>query len=292
MTLRVLILGAHTFVGAKVIAALAKSDWATPVESAARSAVAAAELDGIDAVFNGTMGRPEEIVRQARGLYTAIGARTGIRVVHLSSMTVYGSYTGLAAESAPLRTDLGAYGAAQVEAESLAAAYSQTVILRPGCEYGAGCPQWSERIARLLRSHRLGDLGARGDGICNLVYADDLVAAIAKALRLPGIEGGCFNLAMASPPTWNEYFTAFGCALGAVPVARIGSRRLRIESWVAAPLKILELLGARPPPPLTPSFLKLCAQEITLDSRRAEAALGITWTALDDGLRQTAAAYQ
>jgi nucleoside-diphosphate-sugar epimerase len=211
-------------------------------------------------------------------------------------MTVYGSYTGEAPESTPLRTDAGPYGAAHVAAESLASGHGNTVILRPGCEYGPFCPQWSERIARLLWARRLGDLGAGGDGTCNLVYADDLIAAIVESLRMPGLQGQSFNLAMSSPPTWNEYLSCFARALGAVPVARIGARRLRIESrLLAPPFKIGEILGRRVPafraaipPPITPSLLNLCAQDITLDSRKAVTALGMAWMPLAQGLKQTA----
>ena len=297
MKRRVLVIGAGNFLGIKLIRALAASDWASPVPFQGPGAISAGHLDGIDAVFNGTMESHRAIVHAAQSLHQALRSTASVRVVHLSSMTVYGSYSGTAAESTPLRADLGAYGAAQVAAEALAARCERSVILRPGCEYGPGCPQWSERIARLLRSHRLGDLGANGDGACNLVYADDLVAAIAASLRMPGLEGARFNVAMDSPPTWNEYFSLFARALAAVPVSRIGGRRLKIESrLLAPPLKILELLGRRVPglsralpPPITPSLLNLCRQDITLDSRRAAQALGLAWTPLAAGLRQAAA---
>ena len=218
-------------------------------------------------------------------------------MVHLSSMTVYGTRIGEVVETAALRSDLGAYGAAQVTAESLAAHYQRSVILRPGCEYGPDCPQWSERIARLLCSHRLGDLGAAGDGVCNLLFVDDLVGAILKSLSAPGIDGACFNLAMPSPPTWNEYFTRFARALGAVPVSRIGARRLKIEARLAAPpLKLLEMmqrrLGSAIPPAITPSLLNLCGQNITLLSGKAEEALELAWTPLHEGLQRAAAAFK
>ena len=298
---RVLVLGSEHFVVARVMEALSATDWATPVPfSGPPASLSEAHLAGIHSVFNGTLGRPDPIHAQAQALYGAL-ERTddGIRAVHLSSMTVYGSRTGEVVETAALRSDLGAYGAAQVAAESLAARYPRSVILRPGCEYGPDCPQWSERIARLLCAHRLGDLGAAGDGVCNLLFVDDLVEAILKSLNTPGIDGACFNLAMRSPPTWNEYFTRFARALGAVPVSRIGARRLKIEArLVAPPLKILEMMQRRLgrasaiPPAITPSLLNLCSQNITLLSRRAEEALELAWTPLHEGLQRAAAAFK
>ncbi len=213
-------------------------------------------------------------------------------------MTVYGSGDLLADERIRPRTDLGAYAAAQAEAEAAIADHSNAVILRPGCEYGPGCPHWSTRIALLLEAHRLGDLGAAGDGICNLIFLDDLAAAVLSALRHPGIGGEIFNIAMRSPPTWNDYLIRFGIALGAVPIRRITARRLNLESrLLAPPLRVMEILAGRRSgrprlavPQITSSLLKLCRQRITLDVAKAEAMLGMKWTALDQGIACAAAA--
>jgi 2-alkyl-3-oxoalkanoate reductase len=142
----------------------------------------------------------------------------------------------------------------------------------------------------------LGDLGAGGDGYCNLLFMDDLVAAILAALRKPELGGRAFNLALPAPPTWNEYFIAFAKALGAVPVRRVTRRRLALETKILAPpLKVAEMLAgrvglspARLPPAIPPSLLRLCRQEIRLDVRQAELALAVRWTSLEDGLSRAA----
>jgi nucleoside-diphosphate-sugar epimerase len=298
MKQRILVLGSGHFAADQVHAALAASDWATPVtlpHPATR--ISTADLEGVDALFNGTTGRPAAVLATARALHQALSPAVSRRLVHLSSMTVYGSATGRVGEAAKLLTDIGAYGAAQVQAEGLVAGYPSHVILRPGCEYGPTCPDWSLRIARLLGAHRLGDLGAAGDGVCNLLYVEDLVAAVLAALHTPGIDGSAFNLAMRSPPSWNEYFSAYARALGAVPVARIGRRRLKIETKLLAPLlKALQRVEQRlpggtqrTPPALTSSLVNLCGQAIELDVTHAEQTLGMQWTTLADGLRQTVA---
>jgi nucleoside-diphosphate-sugar epimerase len=146
-------------------------------------------------------------------------------------------------------------------------------------------------------ARRLGDLGARGDGYCNLVYIDDLVRAVAAAVTQPNVDGHAFNIAMSDPPTWNEYFIRFGQMLGGVPVRRVTQRRMKIETkLLAIPLKVGEIalgkigLASAWPPAIPPSLLDLCRQEIRLDVTRAESALGLRWTPLEEGLRQTAAA--
>jgi nucleoside-diphosphate-sugar epimerase len=128
------------------------------------------------------------------------------------------------------------------------------------------------------------------------VYVDDVVGAIAQCLRLPGVAGQAFNLAMSQPPTWNDYFIAFARQLGAVPVARIGRRRLKLETRVLAPpLKIAEILLGKLrlssralPEPIPPSLLRLWQQDMRLDVTRAEQLLQLRWTSLAAGLEKSA----
>lgn len=303
--LKILVLGGRHFIARHVAAAIAASDWASNVvdpESfdAGNDRSLQAALAMSDAVVSATSGTPSQIRAGADHLYAcAASGSHRPRIVHLSSMTVYGAVVGRIDESAPLRPDLSDYAAAHIAAESRAAAWPNAVVLRLGCEYGPGCPEWSERIARLLLARRLGDLGTAGDGCCNLVYVDDLTDAILAALSASHIEGQAFNLAMADAPTWNEYFTRFAKALGAVPLRRISGRRLKWESTLLAPpLQIAALtarrlrLPIRTPPVLSPSLARACEQQIQLDSRKAERLLDVRWTSLDDGLARAAAALR
>lgn len=313
MKQRVLVLGATGFIGRRVAATLAATDWAAPVAAGFRSLPPAAlfetvrfdatrepamarALEGADAVVNCIAGSAATIVASSRALFAAVArAARPPRVVHLSSMAVYGSAVGTLDESAKLLGDSGAYAAAKVEAERLAAGCGDVVVLRPGCVYGPGSVQWSERIARWLAARRVGDLGAAGDGACNLVYVDDVVAAILAALRLARVPARAFNLGSPAPPTWNEYFLQFARALGAVPVRRISRRELAVETrlW-AVPLKLAELaanlarLRGVVPPPIPPSLLATWSQDLRLDVRRAERVLGVAWTPTAAGLRETA----
>lgn len=312
MTQRVLVLGAGGFIGQRVVAALGAASWATPVAALRRAPPAGRTIETVrldatdaaalkeamafvDAVVNCVAGSPATIVAVARALAAAAGDALGQRrVVHLSSMAVYGSAVGTVDETAELRGDVSAYAAAKLEAERISVAAGGVVLLRPGCVYGPGSVQWSQRIAHWLAARRVGDLGAAGDGICNLVYVDDVVAAVLAALRL-GVVGQAFNLGSPTPPTWNEYFLSFARALGAVPVSRISRRRLALETkLLAPPLKAAELavrlagLRVRVPAPLPPSLLRSWGQEIRLDVRKAGTVLGISWTPAEVGLRETA----
>jgi nucleoside-diphosphate-sugar epimerase len=301
MKQRIVINGAENFVGRRLFARLAQSDWAQPVAVSTGNAAALQDvLSDAQSVVHCVVGSASMIRARSNALYTALAKRSaGTRIVHLSSSTVYGSAVGNVSEDGELRTDLGTYARAQRDAEGLATQHGNAVILRPGAEYGPECAHWSGRIAHLLRSRRLGDLGDAGDGVCNLTYIDDLIAAILAALEVEGIRGESFNIALDHKLTWNEYFVAFARALGAVPVKRISRRRLKLETKVlAVPLKLMEIVASRAglhglslPPPISSSLLQSCAQDISLQVTKAERVLGVRWTPLEVGLKAAAEHY-
>lgn len=314
----VLVLGAGGFVGKAVVEALARSDWATPVPAYHRlpasvdftgfravdatdvTALAAA-LDGVDGLVNCVGGAPNVTLDTAAALFAAAtGQRPAPRIVHLSSMSVYGSATGAVDEAAVLRADTGAYATAKLGAERIIGRYGNLVVLRPGCIYGPGSAQWSERIASLLLSGRIGDLGTSGEGFCNLVLVADVATAVLQALTLVGIEGQAFNLSATSRLTWNQYFALYADALGGAPLRQIGRLRLLADSQLLAPM--LKLAGAMTRggsqgrgaslPYFPPSLLRLFGQRIELIARKAETVLALDWTPLADGLAAAATAYQ
>jgi len=316
MSRSVLVLGGGGFIGRRVTAALAASGWACPI-AAARSpgpvpdGAEGLELDAlredavrhalshVDAVVNCVAGSPATLRAVSEILFRAARAAGEPAIVQISSMAVYGNVVGPVDESAPLTAEQGPYAEAKLVGETLAAAYPRAVVLRPGCVFGPGGAQWSDRIARLLRARRIGDLGAGGDGIANLVYVDDVAAAAVAALDGEQALGRTFNLAMAAPPTWNDYFFAFAKALGAVPIGRLSERRIGFEAKILAPpLKIAEIAARRLglpdgrfPPPIPPSLVRLWRQDIRLVSTAAEEVLGLRWTPLPTALAETAADY-
>lgn len=318
MRQRILVLGASGFIGQHVLTRLRAADWASPVagvrapgrepvngveyrvvDATDKTSVAQA-LIGVEAVVNCVAGAAADISEGARLLFeAALQADPRPRIIYLSSMAVYGDATGLVDETATLRGNLGPYSAAKVAAERLAAAYPYAVVLRPGCVYGPGSAQWSTRFGDWLVSRRLGDLGAQGDGYCNLVHVDDVVEAVVRCLQNKALHATAFNLSTPDPPTWNDYLIRYGRALKAVPIRRVSKRRLMIEGKMLAPaLKLTEIalralkLGSRHlPPPIPPSLLRLMQQEIRLDVRHAERELGLGWKPLDQGIEETAHWY-
>ena len=290
----VLVLGAGGFIGRHMVNGLAASGFTVvagmrrprglppnvghrQVDAGDKASLAAA-LEGMGAVVNCVASRPEEMLAATRVLAEVAGQR---RVVHLSSMSVYGNATGVVDEGSAL-TPVGDYGESKAESERVFLAHAkaggEVIMLRPGCVHGPGSESWTARPARLLRAGRLGDLGAGGDGVCNLTAVTDLVTATAAALRLPEARGQAYNISDPAPRDWNTYFVSLAKAIGATPVTRIGDKRLKIEKLAAYPLKVAEIIGRkarlRLPDPVPPSLLRTFRQDITLDHRRADAELG------------------
>jgi nucleoside-diphosphate-sugar epimerase len=331
---RVIVLGASGFLGRHVLAALAASGWAAPVAvsrnpyaaprtsllphgmrrdgdasdptgpvsterlacNATRLADLLRVLAGADAVVNCTAGSPTDTVDVARALAQV---PADCRIVHVSSMAVYGAAAGRVDEASALPDGLGGYAGAKVAAERALSGHPNHVVLRPGCIFGPGGEQWTLRIARLLRARRLGDLGAAGDGACNLAPLDDVAAAVLATLCRP-VSGVAFNIALPDPPSWNAFLVCFAIALGATPVARVPARQLRLEARLAVPLhaaalalrRISPQAATRLPDALTPSLLALMRQDITLDHRRADRLLGFARTPLGTALAQAAASLR
>lgn len=256
-------------------------------------------LQGMDAVVNAVAGSPQAIAQGTQALCEA-ALPLGVRLVHLSTQSVYGGFEGWAHESLPLDPRLGWYGRAKCQAELQVRAFvrrgGQAVVLRPGCVWGPGSWLWAGRMAQWLQQGRLGDLGAAGDGWSNLVHVDDVCQAIHRCLNLPLQKDKLpvFNLAAPDSPRWNEVWRDMALALHITPV-RLGARQLWLDSHVLSPpLKLAQRLwqrlggnARRLPEPLPPGLLRLWTQQIRLDTTAATRVLGLRWTPYATGLAES-----
>ena len=289
----VLVLGASGYIGSRVVAALSGSAIYRPVAASRRSGLMVdatqpdsvrAALADVDSVVNCIAGNNQAMVRATQVLCDAARAGPPRRIVHLSSMAVYGAATGTVREDHAPVAPLSGYGQAKIDCERIVQKYVQdggdAVILRPTCVFGPGSTQWTTRLARLLQARRIGDLGSAGDGGCNLAFIDDLVAVITAALGARDIAGSVFNVSSPAEMTWNEFLIAFAKALGATPVRRIPQRMLRIETKLLAPVRriVAKVVHSPMTEAITPSLVALWGQDIRVDGSAAEARLGVRWT--------------
>jgi nucleoside-diphosphate-sugar epimerase len=249
----VAILGAGGFVGSRLLemAVLSGRSDVVPVvrafRSVARNAALGVEhrlgdalrpesleraLAGCEAVVNVITGDPAEILRTTKGVHAAAVA-AGVRVlVHISSATVYGNIErhDLPDDAPPQLDHWMLYARQKGHAENflrerMADARLAIVVLRPGLIWGPGSP-WVLGPASELRRGTAYLVGG-GDGVCNLMYVDNLVRAIESVLANP--VPGFYNVADDEVTTWREYYQALADGLGVeTAIHAVGGDRYRI----------------------------------------------------------------
>jgi nucleoside-diphosphate-sugar epimerase len=315
--MRILILGASGYIGSRLADKLSTAEGTEVVRVARGQRASASQATSLridtrdlsaltpalrqcDCVVNCVAGDFDSIAGGARILATAARDAACRRIVHLSSMAVYGRAEGQVTEDQEFDPHAGWYARAKCEAEGhmreFAAGGGEVVTLRPGCVFGPAGELWVGRIARWLIAGRLGDLGVAGDGWSNLVHLDDVCDAVIAAMRLPASEckGSAFNIAAPDSPRWNDYFVDVALALSATPIRRISTRQLKFDSiLLGPPLKMTEKLLDRVkwrhqwlPDPLPPSVRKLWPQLIRLDTEAATHRLAMKWTRYRDCVGQ------
>ena len=315
MTGPVLVTGAGGFIGRATVARLRETglrvraglhrlpDGRSPAEGTVRC-----DLDdprSLDAALSGTSsvvhagGRSAVAMPDQLRALLAAADRAGVdRIVHLSSIAVYGPEEGRIGEpDAPPATAApdDPYCAAKRACETMLRTWvaarpgRRVAILRPGIVYGRGSDLWVERPAAALRAGVLGPLGPRGQGVAALIHVCDVAEAIRCALAAlngPGKGLIAANLVGPDTPTWNAYFAMLA---GPKPARPLTPGRLALLRALALPAKALGRL--RLPVPralrLVPASgeLRLFARAAQYDTARARTELGFRPTIrLSDGL--------
>jgi nucleoside-diphosphate-sugar epimerase len=198
-------------------------------------------MEGIDTVVHCAFGDKETTVKGTENVLS-IALEHGVkRVVHLSTIDVYGNVEGTIDESFPCRQTGSEYGDSKIEAERLCWEHLEkelpVTILRPTIVYGPYCKLWIEKFAQRMRSGRWGVLKGNGEGYCNLVYVTDLVQAIFACIESDRSVGNAFNISGPEIRTWNNYFVELNEILGLPRLSEISNSSSRLRSTVTSPLK-------------------------------------------------------
>src|SRR6266516_4022110 len=259
---RVLITGAGGFIGGRVAEVLHGSGYAQ-VRAGVRTWAGAARIgrlpgeivrcdladprqvdaacDGVTAVVQCARTLGPEGEAQLGNLLEAAYRRGVRRVVHLSTTEVYGDVAGDVDEGHPIGPGHSDYARSKIAAERVCAEYMARglplVILRPTIVYGPFSESYTVRVVERLLSGRWSLPEASCRGTCNLLYVDDLVAAIVLALRTDRAVGEAFNVNGSERVTWNQYFRALGEALGAGLIHRQGALAARAGAWLLQPVR-------------------------------------------------------
>jgi nucleoside-diphosphate-sugar epimerase len=177
-----------------------------------------AAFDGVTAVVHCAMDIGPEAGAQMHDFLETARRHGVTRVVHLSTTEVYGDVGGDVDEGHPVGLGQSDYARSKIAVEQVCAEHSARglplVILRPTIVYGPFSENWTVEFAQRLLSGpwSLPDEACRGT--CNLLYVDDLVAAILLALKTEQAVAETFNVNGCERVTWNQYFHALAEALG------------------------------------------------------------------------------
>ncbi len=153
-------------------------------------------------------------------------ARAGARLVHISSVAVYGRRTTYDGGPGSVDEEFGLdrplfpgdhYARSKREAELAVWRVAgetglKAVALRPCVLYGEGDRHFSPRVARLLK-RGLAPLVGPGDNTFSVVYAGNVAAAVLAALDHPEATGP-FNVTNDGSLTQREFVVRFAAGLG------------------------------------------------------------------------------
>ncbi len=202
-----------------------------------------AALDGVSAVVHCAVGSRDVTVDGTRNMLEAAFAHGVERFVHVSTIDVYSNSVGEVYEDSPYRYTGNQYGDSKIDAEKLCWKFIEKglpiCILRPTIVYGPFSTVWTVDIAeRLLQSGFLPVAKEYCQGVCNLLYIDDLVSAILLALQSHGAIGGAFNVSGAERPTWYEYFHALNKAMELPALNEQTTAASCMSAWVMKPVRL------------------------------------------------------
>lgn len=259
---KVLVTGAGGFIGGAVAHALAGRPGVTVVGATRdgralgggiapgrldvrdRSSVAAA-LEGVGGVVHCAAGDRATTV-DGTGVLLDAARQAGVgRVVHVSSVAVYGGAQGPVDEMAAVLPVSGrGYAHWKAAAEQLCRDAAQggpeIVIVRPAIVYGPGSRLWITLPARRLVSGAWRGLGEAGRGTCNPVHVRDVAAACVAGLTTPGVAGGeAFNVSGADGLSWGAWYARLAQALGLPALRDLPAAGWRRRAWAALAVKAL-----------------------------------------------------
>lgn len=198
-------------------------------------------MQGIRQVIHCARGNSAVNVDGTKVLLDAAREAGVERFVFLSTIEVYGGAEGEQREVDPRRVSGSAYGDSKIAAEEACEAANRAglpvVMLRPTVVYGPFSDLWTIEPAERMAANAWMLPAQDCQGICNLVYVDDVVQAGLLALKKPDAAGKAYNINGPDLPTWQAYFEALNDAMGLPPLRATGLASSRLRAAAMLPVK-------------------------------------------------------
>ena len=174
-----------------------------------------------------------EVIDATRNVMAASRAAGVKRVLHVSSVAVYGHRPRVPAEGIAEDQPLGGrplfwdhYGSSKIGAEKAARQlFPEVTIVRPTWVLGPRDRHGLTRLVQALRGGWVSMVGS-GDNLLNIVYAADVARGAILAATVPQARGQTYHLCSEGEVTQRQFLTALTDALDLPPVSRRVSFRL------------------------------------------------------------------
>ncbi len=205
------------------------------------------------------------------------------RIAHLSSVASWGyEFSNDLEEAAAPRATGAPYADTKAASDYLALRRGAAVV-RPGDVYGPGSVPWAIRPIEALRAGSFA-LPGKGDALMTLVYIDDLVDCIIRALTNEAAAGQAVTAWDGVPVTTAEFFGRYAQMLGQKEVRTAPAAV--IEAFALAAELVAKLRGTQPG--VSREAIRYVSRQAVYPNRRARELLG--WEPkieFDEGMRRT-----
>jgi nucleoside-diphosphate-sugar epimerase len=194
------------------------------------------------------------------------------RIVHISTISVYGRNPGhlITEDDAPSPDNI--YGITKVESERIVLSVRSATVLRLAAVYGARMKGNYRRLLRAVARRRFIRIGG-GDNRRTLVYDRDAASAAVVAATHPDAAGATFNVTDGGVHTVREVVAAMADACG------VGVPRMALP---VAPMRVIasaaDLAGSmlRVRSPLSRSMLDKYLEDIAVSGDAIQRRLGFS----------------